>query len=190
MQRKILLIATIVCGLVLAILTFTRSHKQSPPPQNPSPLPAPSLIIPTSTPDTNISSTTTASTSGLKTYRNEQWDFEFQYPENWTFEENTVYSPFSKFNVIGHPLSGIYITDPIVVNVVIPDFAERQFSDLNSIASTTVSGATGEMYEYSFEGTKEIAIILPFEQYKLILGAKKPYKDVFNQVLASFKFLK
>ncbi|MBI5401684.1 hypothetical protein HZB05_02550 [Candidatus Wolfebacteria bacterium] len=48
----------------------------------------------------------------------------------------------------------------------------------------------GSKYEYEYEGLPKIAIILPFGQYKMILGAYKDYEDVFNQVISSFKFLK
>ncbi len=43
----------------------------------------------------------TTTGQNLKTYRNEEWGFEFEHPDGWSFHENTFYSPASKLNVIG-----------------------------------------------------------------------------------------
>jgi len=122
--------------------------------------------------------------------------FEFQYPEDWIFEADTFYSPFSKFNFIGAPIEKKYLiyhpaSPPIVINIVVPDFVERQFSDLKNIAFETIVGdVMGLKYEYEEQGFPHITIILPLGQYKVILGANKEYESIFNQILASFKFLK
>ncbi|MFQ6118996.1 MAG: PsbP-related protein [Methanosarcinales archaeon] len=135
------------------------------------------------------------STSTLKTYRNEEFGFEFQYPEGWSFHENTFYSPFSKFNLVGASPEESGRPDPLapslLINIVTPDFVDRAFYDLENIASEiNVRGVIGSKYEYEYEGSFKIAIILPFGQYKIILGAYKVYEDIFNQILTSFKFLK
>jgi len=138
--------------------------------------------------------TLTPVTSTLKTYRNEQFGFEFQYPEGWSFHENTFGGPFSKFNLVGAALEENGRPNPIfpslLVNIVTPDFVERQFADLKNIATKiSVGGVDGEKYEYT-DQVAEVVIILPFRQYKMILNAKKEHEDIFNQILASFKFLK
>lgn len=136
-----------------------------------------------------------STTPAFKTYRNEEWGFEFKYPEDWSFHPNTFYSPFSKFNLVGASPEENGHPDPLapslLINVVTPDFADRAFYDLRNTGSeTNVGGVIGLKYEYGYEGLSKIAIILSFGQYKMILGAQKQYEAVFNQILATFKFLK
>lgn len=135
--------------------------------------------------------TTTTAISALKTYRNEEWGFEFQYPENWKTKEDSFYSPFSKFNLIMVPVEGKYLPDPIFVNIVTPDFAEQTARNLGkSVVEIKVAGVFGPKYEYEYESLHEIGIILPFGEYRMLLGSKKQYEDIFNQILTSFKFIK
>lgn len=139
----------------------------------------------------NLTPPPTFSTSTLKTYRNTEWGFEFQYPKNWSFEINSFHSPFSKFNLQGNTSDKNYnpLNPAFMINVVTPDFIERQFSDLKNTASkTSVGGVDGEKYEYHDEFS-EVTVILPFGQYNMIIGTEKPYAGVFNQILATFKFL-
>lgn len=175
-KKLFLILIIVILGIGISVFYWI-FYKPS---QNTNPSP-----VATTTPNNQ-----TSNTPEIKIYRNTEFRFEFQYPENWKFEENTIYSPFSKFNLIGSPTKGLYISDPIVINIVTPDFVERQFADLkDSAIETNVAGITGEKYEYPFEGTTVIDIILPFGKYKMILGAKKPYEDIFNQILDTFKFL-
>ena len=135
--------------------------------------------------------------SALKTYHNEEYGFEFQYPENWTLHADTFYSPFSRFNLVGaspeengrpNP-----IASPLLINIVTPDFAERAVVNRKNLGAMetdiVVGGINGKKYEY-IENIVKISIDLPFGEYKMILGADKKHEDVFNQILASFKFLK
>jgi len=148
----------------------------------------PPITTPTNTP------TSTPNNTEIKTYRNTEFGFEFQYPEDWVIRTNTSYSPFSKFDLISAPSEKSYLiyypTPPFLINIVTPDFAERQFFDLKNIASnTTVGDVAGLKYEYEEQNLSHITIILPFGQYKIILGTTKEYEEVFNQILASLKFL-
>lgn len=139
----------------------------------------------------------THSTIGTKIYINAEYGFEFQYPENWTFHANTFYSPFSKFNLVGaspeengrpNP-----IVSPLLINIVTPDFAERAVMNRKNLGAIetdiVVGGVDGRKYEYT-ENVAKISIDLSLGGYRIILGADKKYEDVFNQILASFKFLK
>ena len=133
----------------------------------------------------------TTTQSGLKSYRNEEWGFEFQYPDDWRIRESAFKNYYSKFNLEIMPPGEIELFDPIVVNVVLPEFADRAFLGLNTTTSTViVNSILGVKYVYEFEGTPEVDIVLPLEEYKMILGTKKDYEDVFNQIVSSFKFLK
>ena len=135
--------------------------------------------------------------SALKTYHNEEYGFEFQYPENWTLHADTFYSPFSRFNLVGAAPEENGRPNPIVstllINIVTPDFAERAVVNRKNLGAMetdiVVGGINGKKYEY-IENIVKISIDLPFGEYKMILGADKKHEDVFNQILASFKFLK
>ncbi len=152
----------------------------------------PSSITPAPSPTSSVQAS--SATSDLKTYTNKEWGFEFKYPNNWTFHENTFYSPFSKFNLVGAPLREDYqLNSPILVNIVTSDFADRAVVSRKNLGATTsdvvIAGIQGEKYEY-MEELPKISIDIPFGEYRIILGTEKQYKDVFSQILASFKFTK
>ncbi|MFQ6083947.1 MAG: hypothetical protein ACE5WD_11420 [Candidatus Aminicenantia bacterium] len=130
--------------------------------------------------------------NGLKLYRNEEWGFEFQYPQDWVVKENTFGSYYSKFNMVIRPTVGWYSRFPVSVNIALPEFPERSFQNIEKTTSeVTVDGVLGIKYQYEFEGSQETAIILPLGEYKIILGTdNEQYTEIFNQVLATFKFLK
>ncbi len=133
-----------------------------------------------------------------KTYHNIEFNFEFKYPKNWLFYENTFYGPFSKFNLIGSsPEENGYpnpISPPFLLNIVTPDFASRsvsKFKELNTRTSIiNIANTKAVKYEYEFENATQISIDFQFGKYWMILGTEKKYEDTFNRILASFKFLK
>lgn len=130
----------------------------------------------------------------MKTYTNAEYGFEFQYPEDWVLKENTFESYYSKFNIWVKAREDESLYLAFGVNVVLPEFPERSFNRIEkTISKVIVDNVEGVKYEYEFEGFPEIAVILPFGQYKMILGTGgdgKQYPEEFNQILASFKFLK
>ncbi|NCO44696.1 hypothetical protein GW888_01315 [Candidatus Wolfebacteria bacterium] len=128
----------------------------------------------------------------IKTYRNEEWGFEFQYPEDWITKENTFGSYYSKFNMVVRPTVSWYSRFPVSVNIVLPEFPERSFRGVEKITSeVTLNGVLGVKYQYEFEGSQETAIILPFGEYKIILDTDdERYTDVYNQIISTFKFVK
>lgn len=138
----------------------------------------------------------TANSSGsipLKTYRNEQFGFEFQYPADWTFAENSFRSPYSKFNLQGNTSDKNYnpVDSAFLVNIVTPDFAAAQFAPLEKDSvTTTVAGIVGRKYQYNFEDVPNIDIVLPFGPYDLILGGTKYYEQVYNQIISTFTLLR
>lgn len=135
---------------------------------------------------------TTSSLPGFKTYRNEEWGFQFEYPRGFIIEENYFSGYYSKFN--------LYILDKIndgvelafLVNIVLSEFAERSFSGLDKkTKEIIVDGVPGVEYEYKINERREKIAIFPFGDYKLILGIHyKEYENLYEQVLSTFKFLK
>lgn len=176
----ILIIFAILGILTVAVL---RKYTQQPTTQNP---------LPSSGSISSTIPTQASSTAEVKTYRNEEFGFEFQYPKSWKLDENSFGSPFSKFNLEGDSSAKDYNPDmaALLINVVTPNFTERQYASLKSVAQKiSVGGVVGEKYEYIFESIPQVDIIFPLGQYKIILGTAGRHIDIFNQILASFKFL-
>jgi len=132
-------------------------------------------------------------TDGLKLYRNEEWGFEFQYLNDWAVEENYFKSYYSKFNLRVIPVNIKRSVFPVGINIVLPEFADRSFRGLEKTTSEVIiDGVAGVKYEYEFGGRQEIAIILPLGDLRMIIGTddSEQYSDIFNQIVALFKFLK
>ena len=134
-QKRILfIISVLLFGLVITVFLF---------PQKDSILPVNNI------PDLQPNERAT-DTDGLKLYRNEEWGFEFEYPEEKFFiKENAFVSYYSKFNLrILHQI-GEAVERVVVVNVVLPEFAERSFSGLGEkTEEIVVDGVSGIEYEY------------------------------------------
>ncbi len=172
--KKIIIIVVVIIIVVSGGWILMQKYSQEIPTQNQA----------TTTPE-------------MLTYRNTEFGFEFQYPKGWTFEETLFYSPASKFNLIGASPEEKGIGNPVfpsfLINIVTPEFAESadiNRRNLGAIESAVIiDGVKGIKYEYT-EKVLKISIDLPFKQYHILFGVKKQYEPVFNQILASFKFLK
>jgi hypothetical protein len=129
-----------------------------------------------------------------KTYRNEEWEFEFNYPSSWIIKDDGSRNSSSAFTRMGAPADQEYLiyypSPPLVMNIVSSNFVEKQFSDLKDISSDVIiDGVRGVKYVYRGDPETHITIILPIKQHQMILGTTRAYEDVFNQILSSFKFL-
>jgi hypothetical protein len=85
--------------------------------------------------------------------------------------------------------------DPVVMNVVTPDFADRAYSNFDktpgvTTSKITIAGQIVNEYVYVDENLTHIDIDLPFKENRVLLGSIKQYETVFNGIIASFKFLK
>lgn len=196
-RRKTVLLLLLVIIIVMFVGAFWSflTKKQAPTEEETNERPDLEQAI-VSPPDESVispsQSDSATTTSGFNLYRNEEWGFEFEYPEDWKIMENPYGSPFSRFNLIVVPTEGKYLPDPVLVNIVTPDFADRAAvsrKNLGAIESYVIIGSTGGIkYQYT-EQLPTISIDIPFGEYRIILGAKKQYEDVFNQILSSFKFI-
>ena len=191
MTKKIVIIFIILAALVLSVCAFVwfKDGAQKPA----------STEQPISATNTDVvkPENTATTTSNLKTYSNEEWGFEFQFPEEWSFYENTFYNVFSKFNLIGAtPKEGNNpnpIRPSILINIVTEDFAKKAAINRENIGAKmskiSVSGVDAMRYEYKEEISK-ISIDIPWGQYNFILSSPKEYESTLNQIISSFKFLK
>jgi len=188
-RKLFILLVVIALGLISGWLLI----KYRPIQKEPAPVP-----ISTSTPKSPAvsvpTSTTTNVTQETKTYRNEEWGFEFEYPQNLILKENTFRSYYSKFNLELFTPIGEKRDTSFLVNIVLPEFAERSFRGLEKITSEIiVAEVQGIKYEYEYQGFPHTTVILPFGELRMILGTgegSKQYLNEFNQILSTFKFLK
>lgn len=128
-----------------------------------------------------------------KIFRNPEFGFEFSYPGTWLLYENTFSSGASKYNLSASaPENEDWaFNTPLLINIVNPEFVELSFKNIEKTTSElVVDGISGVKYQYEFEGGEKTTIILPLREHKMILGTTKAYENIFNQILATFKFLK
>ncbi|OIP79317.1 MAG: hypothetical protein CO002_03625 [Candidatus Portnoybacteria bacterium CG_4_8_14_3_um_filter_44_10] len=178
----ILLVVGLVCGWL-----FFSKQKELPTTETSSPNNEEQQTA------TTLSAATTSSTLTLKTYRNEEYGFEFQYPEDWAVEENYFVNYYSEFNLKVVPTNERHSSFPIGINIVLPEFIDKSFGGIEKTTSNIIlDGVQGIKYEYNFEDRKEIAVILPMGDSRIIIGTddSEQYMEILDQIVSSFKFLK
>jgi hypothetical protein len=159
-----------------------------------SAVPAPTTSNPSAA--TSTTSSDAAEHPGMKLYRNDEYGFEFWYPQELTIRENSFYSPNSKFNLDVILKDGKHDISVFSLNVASPEFADTTFSGYPATTtSVTVNGISGTRYDYFYEGLPEIAVILPLTQNKAILGIDgeaKPnwHPEIFESILDTFEVQK
>jgi hypothetical protein len=142
--------------------------------------------------DSSTAITSTIATSTFKTYKNEEWGFEFEYSNGFILKENIFGSYYSKFNLeIFEQKEGL--DSVLLLNIVLPKFVDTAFwKSQRNISKVIIDGVEGTKYEYEYEGSPQTDVILPFGEYKIILGTgdgEKQYLDELNHILSSFHFL-
>lgn len=195
-RTKVILTVLFVAASIAFYFMFLEKPSTNLPYGQPSPTPphtATSIQPPELTPTETqaVEPTPTTTNSNLKTYHNNEWSFEFQYPQNWILEIESFGGYYSKFNVVARPTFGWISRFPVLVNIVLPEFIEASFGDIQKISSKIiVNGIEGIKYVYEFEGHQENAVILPMGEYKVILASDDMrYSDIYKIILDSFKFL-
>lgn len=188
MTKKIVIIFIILAALVLSVCAFVWFKDGA---QKPASTEQP--ISATTNADTVKPENTATTTSDLKTYRNDEWSFEFQYPSDLILKEKVFGGYYSKFNLeIFLQKKGL--DSVFLLNIVLPEFVNTSFwKSQENTSKVFVDGVEGIRYEYEYEGSPQTAVVLPFGDYKIILGTgdgSKPYTEELNQIISSFKFLK
>ncbi|MFH1956601.1 MAG: PsbP-related protein [Patescibacteria group bacterium] len=190
-HKKLLFLLVIITIGLISVWVFTKyqptQKKLSPAPISTLTLQSPAVSTPTPIVSTDIIQET-------QTYRNEEWGFEFQYPADWEIKENTFGSAVSMFNLVVEPSSIVHFPHPVRINILSNDWIERVQKSFEASGikpfEIQIDGVSGIGYEHVSEGLSQIDYIFPLGADRIVIGGKEQYKDVLDDVLASFKFLK
>ncbi len=130
-------------------------------------------------------------TPGYRRYENEEWGFAFEYPEDWLVKENYFENYYSQFNILVTPITESRWDDPILINIVTPDFVRSSFLAYQDQKTATVfKGRKADMYNYEWQEMGMTDFIVPnFGNYSLILGSNEYYETEFAHFLDTFEFL-
>lgn len=157
--------------------------------------------IATSTPIQPIGTTTTLSTTaqtdehpGMKLYHNDQWGFEFWYPEGWEWEENIFGGPNSKFNLTLMRIKGRNTNQDTVLNIVVPEFAKNATASVNASdprpIEITMDGVKGMKYSFLHKDSPELIIDLPLNKYHILFGVAPWNESELNTIVSTFRSAK
>jgi L-asparaginase/Glu-tRNA(Gln) amidotransferase subunit D len=127
----------------------------------------------------------------MKLYRNDEYGFEFWYPETWRIELNTFGNPNSKFNLVAYEGNTPPDFNPLLVNVVTPEFVKNEYSaNDEKTTKVTVNGTGGTIYEYD-EETHYIDYVIPRGGVDIIISnANSDHVSEFQKIVSSFAFNK
>lgn len=197
MKKKIIiaLVLVVIATTLVIIYRYQQKHYRN----------ITGIIVATS-PQTQTSNTTIISSTtqqqtisnhpGMKLYRNEQWGFEFWYPEEWEWEENTWGNPRSKFNLTLAKIDGKNTNDLSGINITTPEFITSSYQDLREKSEIiTVDGVKSFKYKYIQDPVQYTDVIIPINASTsiiigdAIIGLKSDDRQGFNQILSTFKFL-
>ncbi|OGH77481.1 MAG: hypothetical protein A2301_02430 [Candidatus Magasanikbacteria bacterium RIFOXYB2_FULL_40_13] len=128
--------------------------------------------------------------SKYNTYRNEEFGFEFEFPKDWEVREAFFKNYYSIFNIVLKPKTGQTVFFPILINVVLPKFADNAFKHDTVVDNATIDGINGIVYKYEEDGIKKASYVFSLGENKIILGSDLGEVEVFNEFVKSFKFLK
>jgi|GEM_PF-3304356 hypothetical protein len=148
---------------------------------------------------TSISAATSESASsapaesrpGLKHYRNEEFGFEFWYPEELVWEENTFSSPYSKFNLTAVSISGKKTNRMDYVNIATSELYNNFLRNMDIAQAEAVDvrlgTITGKQYRYISEGVPRITVVFPIRDLYVIFSASASHEDIVHDVLGTWQ---
>ena len=140
----------------------------------------------------NIDPNVTVTPEGKKHYRNEEYGFEFDFPADWKIRQPAFGSAVSLFNLEIIPLVQAF-PNPIRVNVVTNDWMDRVYKNDELVGvvhlRTEINGAEADKKELLSDGLPQTDYMFSRGDYWVLVGGKERYKDTFNEVLSSFRFI-
>lgn len=140
------------------------------------------------------SETIGVSTSSKNVYRNEEWGFQFEYPEGWELLENTFKAASSKFNLVLDVKTEKGLPRPIFINVTDYNWGVKVLESMTNedfeISEVVVGGKVAKKHRSDDMGLPlDSYFVLINNEYWINIAGKDGYEKEFNLVLESFEFL-
>lgn len=157
------------------------------------------MITPTTTqaqPSTSISSVATDAHPGMKLYRNDEFGFEFWYPEGWEWKNGIPIKSDLKLNMIIVKIDGKNTNQQSYISIFAeyPDFLKYNLINMQRLnakkSEIAVDNFVGIQYRYNFEGMKVVDTSFLFGKFRIVFSTEEKYDVGFSQILSTFKFIK
>lgn len=123
-------------------------------------------------------------TADWKTYRNEKYSFEIKYPPDWYYIDQ-------EFN----PLSGLFFklaitnSKQIKLNPVLLDTPNRKSPENELIYSLTIWKNGNIAKNYQEDVHYKVLGVMDGNAFVGVDSYKNPNKQIFDQILSTFKFI-
>lgn len=139
---------------------------------------------------TSSNSTTAVNESATNVYRNDEWGFGFEYSDDWRVSENSFSGYYTQFSLTLFPVEGKYYGRPVLIHIVESEFVDNSFKNLDKTEETIeIDGISGVKYTYDWKGDTQTAVIVPIEEYQMILGTNGRYPELYDDFIESFEFI-
>lgn len=132
------------------------------------------------------------SAPGMQTYTNEEWGFRFEVPDDWQILEDSFRGSYTKLGMeMRIPADEVgYWNSAIVIHIVDPEFVYKSFGNTPYTEIVTkIDQIGGLRYVYDWNDIQQVAVVLPIQEYSIILGLEGPYPEVFEDFLDTFEFI-
>ncbi len=192
--KRVYIIAVALLMILLLGVGLWMFFKPSLQPEQP--------LAATTTPDveqagnneTNTNNQTdTPSTS--KTYKNDEWGFGFEYPNDWEIRTPAFHSAASLFNLALDPVDK-HDAEVIVLNISPKDWVEKALVKMKArgvvVENITFSGRDALRIDDKdgLGRSATITLIVVDGEYWIDITGVKSYGNLYNQILDSFTFTK
>ena len=141
----------------------------------------------------NPADITVSAHPGMKLYRNDEFGFEFWYPEGWEWKEDLSRNPLSKLNVKVIKIDGLYTNQFESFNLVTPEFYENYLRNMQRLDAATsayvIDNVTRVQYRYVMPGASIVDIAFPLGENFMLFGTEVRYADSMDRILSTFERL-
>lgn len=158
-----------------------------------------SVVVPDDAPAIREQASAAPDTSGWKTYRNEEYGFEVGYPSEWAaIESNAPGMPYVAFITFGKKE---YIQSGGVLAVAVRQQTFDEYIEIlkregvvfiqeNKVNLGGLAAVRGHIGDKSYKDQETVLLTKDNYLYEITVSPASLYRDIFNQVIAAFVFVK